>query len=419
MTRRARPGRAVVARITHRRTAERDLTIASLDGPHAGSRIAAVAAAMPATQQPVSILLVDDKPENLVALEELLRQPDRRLVRASSGNEALRLLLKHDFAVVLLDVEMPEMDGYETAQLMRSVERTRAIPIVFVTAGDRSEERTFRGYEAGAVDFLYKPIDAHILKAKVGVFVELYRKTRDLAAVNAALEETSLLLRDKIAELENVSHTLSHDLRAPVRSIRSFAQILSESLHGALDAEQADALDRVVRSSARISSMIDELFELLRVGASEAPRSDVDIAAVLTGIVDDLNTDIARAGARITHDALPTVRTNRMLVSQILQNLISNALKFRGDGEPAVHITAARRSDAWELAVHDNGIGIRPEDHERVFKLFQRVNGAAGGAGVGLALCKRAVEKLGGRIWVVSEGTGTAFHFTLCDEPSR
>jgi two-component system, sensor histidine kinase and response regulator len=382
--------------------------------------MAMVAASVPASPSPVSILLVDDKPENLVALEELLRQPDRRLIRASSGNEALHLLLKHDFAVVLLDVEMPEMDGYETAELMRGVERTRTVPIVFVTAGDRSEERTFRGYDAGAVDFLYKPVDAHVLKAKVGVFVELYRKTRDLAEANAALERTTVLLRDKIAELENVSHTLSHDLRAPLRSIRSFSQILAESLHGALDAEQADALDRVMQSSARMSMMIDELFELLRVGANDAPRSAVDLAAVLAGIVNDLSSDIAQSGARITHDTLPTVHTNRVLVGQILQNLIANALKFRSERAPVVHVTAQRRSDAWELAVHDNGIGIRPEDHERVFKLFARVEGPSGGAGVGLALCKRAVEKLGGQIWLASQpGAGSAFHFTLRDQVSR
>jgi two-component system sensor histidine kinase/response regulator len=373
---------------------------------------------VPERSQPVSILLVDDKPENLVALEELLRQPDRRLVRASSGNEALRLLLKHDFAVVLLDVEMPDMDGYETAQLMRSAERTRTVPIVFVTAGDRSEERIFRGYEAGAVDFLYKPVDAHILVAKVAVFVELYRKTRDLAAANAALERTTDLLRDKVAELENVSHTLSHDLRAPLRSIRSFAEILAASLQGALDDEQADALGRVLRGSTRMASMLDELYELLRLGADSAPRSDVDLAAVLADILDDLGSDIVQTGARITHGALPTVRTNRVLVHQIFLNLIANALKFRGDREPVVHVTAERRADAWELAVRDNGVGIPREAHERVFKLFERVAGA--GAGVGLALCKRAVEKLGGRIWLASEpGAGTAFYFTLRDETAR
>ena len=372
------------------------------------------------TQQPVKILLVDDKQENLVALELLLKRPDRQLIPASSGNDALRLLLKHEFAVVLMDVEMPGMDGYEAAELMRSTERTRLVPIIFVTAGDRSEERTFRGYEAGAVDFLYKPIDAHTLQRKVDVFVELYRKARELTQVNASLERTSALLRDKISELENVSHTLSHDLRAPLRSIRSFAQVLAESLAGTLDLEQADALERVLQGAERMGQMIDELFALLQVAADDTAHGDVNIEAVLAEVLENLRSDITRSGARIAHGGLPTVHANHLLVSQILQNLIANAMKFSGDRAPDVQITAERRTGAWELAVHDHGIGIVPEDRERVFRMFERVAGAAGGAGVGLALCRRAVQKLGGTIWVQSEpGAGTTFRFTIPDRPSR
>jgi signal transduction histidine kinase len=368
----------------------------------------------------VSILLVDDKQENLVALEELLRKPDRRLIRASSGNDALRVLLRHEVAAVLLDVEMPDMDGYEVAQLMRGTERTRLVPIIFVTAGDRSEQRTFRGYEAGAVDFLYKPIDAHTLESKVNVFVELYRKTRELAEVNASLERTTAMLRDKVADLENVSHSLSHDLRAPLRSIRAFAQILAESLAGKLDDDEADALDRVLQGSARMAVMVDELFELLRLAAQDAPRAPVDVASVLSAVLDGLRDDIARAEARVTFDALPTLHANRALVGQILQNLIANAVKFRRDARPEVHVSAERGTDGWELAVRDNGIGIAPDDHERVFRLFERVTGEAAGTGVGLALCKRAVEKLGGRIWIESApGVGATFRFTIPDAPAQ
>jgi two-component system sensor histidine kinase/response regulator len=362
----------------------------------------------------VNILLVDDKQENLVALEQLLARPDRQLISAHSGNEALRLLLKHDFAVVLLDVEMPNMDGYEVAELMRSAERTRLVPIIFVTAGDRSEERVFRGYEAGAVDFLYKPIGAHTLRSKVDVFVDLYRKTTELTAANATLECTTALLREKVLDLENVSHTLSHDLRAPLRSIRSFTQILAESLLDKLDAEQADALDRVLRATARMTQMIDELFELLKVSGDDTPYGDVDVSAVLADVMENLRSEIERSGARISHSELPIVHTNRMLVGQILQNLISNAVKFCGDGYPAVQITAHRRGEAWEFSVRDSGVGIQPEDRERVFRLFERVGKTTMGTGVGLALCKRAVEKLGGKIWVHEDNsTGATFRFTL------
>jgi two-component system, sensor histidine kinase and response regulator len=366
------------------------------------------------TAQLVNILLVDDKQENLVALEQLLARPDRQLICAHSGNEALRLLLKHDFAVVLLDVEMPNMDGYEVAELMRSAERTRLVPIIFVTAGDRSEERVFRGYEAGAVDFLYKPIGAQTLRSKVDVFVDLYRKTTELTAANASLERTTALLHEKVSDLENVSQTLSHDLRAPLRSIRAFTQILAESLSGKLDAEQTDALDRVLRGTARMTNMIEELFDLLKVSGDDTPYGDVDVSAVLVDVLENLRNEIEYSGARITHGELPTVHANRLLVSQILQNLVSNAVKFCGNRDPAVQITADHRGDAWEFAVRDTGVGILPEDRERVFRPFERVGKTAAGTGVGLALCKRAVEKLGGQIWIDSEpGSGTTFRFTI------
>jgi two-component system sensor histidine kinase/response regulator len=366
------------------------------------------------TRPPVNILLVDDKQENLFALEELLRQPDRQLFRALSGNEALRLLLKHEFAMVLLDVEMPGMDGYEVAQLMRSAARTKVIPIMFVTAGDRSEERTFRGYEAGAVDFLYKPINAHTLKSKVDVFIELYRKTQELELANAQLALMSAQLAEKVADLENVSQTLSHDLRAPLRSIRAFSQVLAESVEGKLNEEGIDALDRVLKGGARMVRMIDDLYGLLRLSANEIEPIEVDIRSVLGDVLDSLRSDIEACSAAITHDELPLVRGNRMLLGQILQNLLANAIKFRSSEPPKIHINAKRRADAWELGVRDNGVGIDASDRERVFRLFERLTNDAAGTGVGLALCKRAVEKLGGRIWVEPEpGPGTKFCFTI------
>jgi two-component system, sensor histidine kinase and response regulator len=368
----------------------------------------------------VNILLVDDKPENLVVLEELLKQPERCLLTATSGNDALRLLLKHEVAVVLLDVEMPGMDGYETAQLMRSVEATKLIPIIFVTAGDRSEERTFRGYEVGAVDFLYKPVNAHTLRSKVNVFVDLFRKTRELERVNAALERVTASLQEKVSDLESVAQTVSHDLRAPLRSVRAFSEILAEQLAGKLDGEAADALDRVLRGAERMGTLLDDLYRLLRLSSQEVPTDYVDLAAVMRDVMENLRADLEQAGATVTHGELPTVRGNATLLGQIFQNLIANAIKFRGAEPPAVHITATRLEDAWQIAVRDNGIGIPPEDRERVFELFQRLSSEKIGTGVGLALCKRAVEKLGGRIWVApQDGRGTTFCFTIPHDRAR
>src|SRR5262249_52620808 len=160
---------------------------------------------------------------------------------------------------------------------------------------------------------------------------------------------------------------LSHDLRAPLRSIRAFAQILGESLAGKLDTDQTDALDRVLQGSQRMVAMLDELLELLRIGAYDAPRAAVDATGVLAGVLENLRGDAAAAGAQITSGKLPSVHTSRTLLGQILQNLISNAIKFRGDQAPVVQIAAQRRPDAWEFAIRDNGVGILPEDRERVF----------------------------------------------------
>ncbi len=362
----------------------------------------------------IKILLVDDRPENLLSLQELIKQPDRELYTAASGNDALRLLLKHDFAVVLLDVEMPGMDGYETAMLMRGAERTRLVPIIFVTAGDRSEERTFRGYESGAVDFLYKPLNPHTLKCKVDVFVELYRKSRDLEAANEQLRLATVLLRDKVTDLEDVNRTLSHDLRAPLRSIQGFSRALAESLEGKLDDESARHLDRVLKAGARMQAMLDDLYRLLKLSGVETSFAPIDTGTLVRDVVENLKADIEAAGVTIGFGTLPTVRGNRTLVAQILQNLIANAVRFRRDEDPHVEITAESRGDNWRFAVRDNGIGIPPDDHERMFQLFQRRDNATPGTGVGLALCKRAVEKLGGRIWIESQpNVGSTFYFTL------
>ena len=356
----------------------------------------------------VNLLLVDDRPENLVVLEELLEQPDRKLLKATSGNEALRLLLKHDVALVLLDLQMPGMDGYEVAQLMRAVEGTRLVPIIFVTAGDRSEEQMFRGYEAGAVDFLYKPINAHTLRSKVNVFIELHRKTREL-------ERTTSVLHEKVTDLENVSHTLSHDLRAPLRSIRSFAQIIEETQLERLDDEGRDALSRVLKASERMSRMVDDLYRLLRLSGDEVVSSEVNVVTVLDEVVAGLDSDLTGAGATVTHDALPTVRGNRLLLAQVFQNLIANSIKFKAAESPRIHVTAQRVAKDWQFSVRDNGVGIPADERERVFRLFHRLTSDADGTGVGLTLCKRAVEKLGGTIWVAPEGPGATVCFTIPD----
>ena len=366
--------------------------------------------------EPVSILLVDDRPENLVTMEAVLGQPGRELLKATSGNEALRLLLKHEVAVALLDVQMPGMDGFEIARLMRGQARTRDVPIIFVTAGDRSEGSAFEGYEAGAVDFLYKPISPVVLKSKVEVFIRLYVASREQRALVAALESTSAALRLRVADLESVNRTLSHDLRAPLRSIEGFSRILVEEAAEKLDDDARGYLDRITRASARMHRMLDDLYRLLHLSSAEETFAPTDANAIVEGVVEDLRADIAAAGAAVTHGALPVVPANGTLLALVVQNLIGNALKFRRpDAAPAIHVDAARDGSGWRFSVADNGVGIEPGSREKIFEVFQRLTGdAVPGTGVGLALCKQSVEKHGGAIWVESEpGRGSTFYFTL------
>jgi signal transduction histidine kinase len=249
---------------------------------------------------------------------------------------------------------------------------------------------------------------------------ELEARAGELERTNTDLERTSTILREKVSDLENVSNTLSHDLRAPLRSIRGFSEILAESLRDQLDDDARHALDRVRQGGERMGRMLDDLYRLLWLSGADASASDVVVTAVLDEVTQDLRSDLEQAGATVTHDELPTIRGNAMLVRQILQNLIANAAKFRGVARPRVHISATRRPGEWEFAVRDNGVGIESAARERVFRLFERLGTGGTGTGVGLALCKRAVEKLGGRIWVGSHsGPGTTFLFTIPHDEQR
>jgi signal transduction histidine kinase len=218
-----------------------------------------------------------------------------------------------------------------------------------------------------------------------------------------------------VADLENVNRTISHDLRAPLRSINGFTKILAESVKGRLDTEGEQSLSRILLATERMGRMLDDLYSLLRLSATDESFRLIDCNAVLRDVLEDVRGDIEGAAALVTHDSLPTLRANPMLLGQIFQNLIVNAIKFRGADDPRIHVTAELEADTWRLGVRDNGIGIPPEARERIFGLFDRLaSDTLPGTGVGLALCKRAVEKHGGRIWVESTGTqGSTFYFTI------
>lgn len=352
---------------------------------------------------------MDDHPENLLALETVLEPLGQRLVRASSGPEALRHLLNEDFALVLLDVQMPGMDGFETADLIRRRERSRLTPIIFMTALSKGEDLILRGYEHGAVDYILKPFVPEILRAKVKVFVELHEKTR-------IIERQARELARSNSDLEQFAAVASHDLQEPLRKISGFAQMLQKRYSGKLDAQADEFLAQIVGGAARLQSLISALLEYSRLSFGPKDVKPVDLEKVFTQTIDDLQVLIRETGGQVTHDPLPTVPADATSIARVFQNLVANGLKFRGDRPPKVHVWAQKEDGGWVFSVKDEGIGIDSRFHDRVFQLFRRLQPRHlyEGAGIGLAVCKRVVEAHGGRIWVESQpGQGAVFRFTL------
>jgi two-component system, sensor histidine kinase and response regulator len=366
-----------------------------------------------------SVLIVDDVEANLVTLEALLGDMSCELVRANGGNEALGQLLKREFAVMLLDVQMPEIDGYEVAKYARENPATRDVPIVFLTAMHDSEQGMLRGYGTGAVDFLLKPINAHVLRAKVRVFLDLYTSRRRLADEVDAHKKTLAALEITNEALRHFTYAASHDLKAPLRAVRGFLGALSEQASDRLDATGQDYLVRSIKASKRMDSLLDSLLSYARL-QRPASLTLVSCETLVEQVRTDLAETIAASDATLEAVALPTVRGDADRLYQLFLNLISNALKFRRpDVAPRVTLSAKKQVHDWNFCVEDNGIGIDPQHQGTVFKAFWRLHAQSKyeGSGLGLAICEQIVEQHGGRIWVESAPvTGTRFCFTLTDQ---
>jgi two-component system sensor histidine kinase/response regulator len=398
------------------------------------------------TPQKAKILLVDDRPANLLTLESILEDLGQELVRASSGKEALRHLLNDDYAVILLDVNMPEMDGFETATLIRERERSRHTPILFITA-HKDDEHQFRGYYAGAVDFMYKPINAEVLRSKVAIFVDLNRKTELLRTHAAALEARNAELERTVGELakaeaevrrlnteleqrvhdrtgeltraneelKQFAYAASHDLREPLRTIASYTQLLERRYGSALDGDAQEFMKYITESVQRMDTLLNDLLSYSHQLKSQQSFSPVSAEAVLAGVLMNLDTSIKASGATIVHEPLPEVFSDFVQLGQVFQNLLSNSIKYRSEAPPQIRISAEETDEAFVFSVTDNGIGIDPRYHEQIFGIFKRLHGREfPGTGIGLALVKRIVERHGGRVGVESEpGKGATFHFTI------
>jgi signal transduction histidine kinase len=365
-----------------------------------------------------AVLVVDDTEANLIALEAVLASLRCEVLLARNGNDALRILLKRELALVLLDVQMPEMDGYEVARLSRSNPATRDVPIIFVTAANETIENELRGYGSGAVDYLFKPVNPHVLRSKAQVFLELYEARRRLAAEVEAHEKTLADLRHVNRALEHFTHAASHDLGAPLRAMTGFLEALDEESGTTLGDQGRHYLARARNASARMRALLDSLLVFAGLRREATPEL-VDCRPIVDQVREDLAKRLTEAGATLTVGELPTVRGDRGRLYQLFLNLVGNAIKYHAPGAaPHASVYVVERDGEHVFCVEDNGIGIAPEHHGRVFDAFERLHGQSAyeGTGLGLAICRQIVEQHRGRIWVESEpGEGARFCFTLAE----
>lgn len=403
------------------------------------------------------ILLVDDREDNLMSVESILEPGGYTFVKAASGREALKILLKEfDFALILMDVQMPNLNGFDTASLIYQREKLRHIPIIFITANNYGEENIFKGYRTGAVDYIYKPINPDLLRAKVGVFIDLYTKNhqliaqeKKLVAINKNLEmevherkiseskvnELNRKLLENIERLESANRDLdrfafmaSHDLQEPLRKMLMFSDRLTIKYHETLDDEGNMYLRRIQMAGERMQALIKDILLFSKTSIEPPKFTGCDLNEILDEVIAEMETVIQEKNAVVEYDLLPVLTVNPVLMRPLFHNLVSNALKYsKKDLAPVVKIYtefSEPRSDNngdgthayCRIYIEDNGIGFEQKYSEHIFGMFKRLhlNSEFEGTGIGLALCKKIVEEHSGYITAKSKvGEGSVFIISL------
>ena len=384
------------------------------------------------------ILIVDDKSENLYSLKTLLQLHLFDVDTAQSGEEALKKILKNEYELIILDVQMPGMDGYEVAEAVSGYSKSKNIPIIFLSAVNIDKRFITKGYASGGIDYVVKPFDPDLLILKVKTFHRLYKQTQELARIQATLEqkveertrklvEINRDLELSNTELQQYAYIASHDLQEPLRKILTFSRMIAER-YMTDRPEALSYLNRVINASERMRKLIDDLLNYSKITASPVFKV-TDLNKILSGTLSDLELTIKDKGAQLVVQDLPQVEVIPGQIRQVFQNLISNAIKFsKKDQKALIHIKgeiiAEKDIDSpadpmgayCRISIKDNGIGFQEKYLDKIFTLFQRLHGKEEyeGTGIGLAIVKKIIDKHNGIISAHSEeGVGTTFIIVL------
>jgi light-regulated signal transduction histidine kinase (bacteriophytochrome) len=403
------------------------------------------------------ILIVDDREDNLLSIETILEPDGYQLIKANSGRQALKILLQeYDFAMIMMDVKMPNLNGFETASLIYEREKLKHIPIIFITANNYGDENMYKGYKAGAVDYIYKPINPDVLRAKVSVLIDLYKKNiqllaqeKKLVAINRSLEleiqermaseekvkQLNKQLLENIASLEQANKDLdrfafmaSHDLQEPLRKIRTFSDRLFVKYKEQLDDDGKSNLVRIQKAAERMQNLITDILTFSKLSSEKVDFVDSDLNKIVGDVLADMDEEMKQRHAQVELATLPNLRVNPGLMKPLFQNLIGNAMKYsKKDVTPKIkikadlshkenHINGQPTKRYCRIFIEDNGIGFDQRYAEEIFGMFKRLhrNSEFEGTGIGLALCKKIVEQHNGYISARSKvGEGSTFIISL------
>lgn len=405
------------------------------------------------TEERVNLLLVDDRRENLLALEAILEPLNQDLIRADSGPEALRKVLSTEFAAILLDVQMPGMNGFEVAEIIKSRERSRTIPIIFLSAINKEDAYVFKGYSMGAVDYVFKPFNPDVLRSKVAVFVDLYLKQREihrqgellrdsqkrelelehrtslleaearaaakLSQMNEELHRRQLALEQAMGARNRFYASMSHELRTPINAVIGYSTLMLDNIYGPLNTKQKEGLQRTLKAARHLLELVNDVLDLSKIEAGKIelalqpvmwPSLIEDLFITVRPLADDYGSTLS-----LEMEGEPfNIVSDPRRVRQILLNLLSNAIKF-GEGKPIKVACKRIQNGGVQLEVTDEGVGIAQEDIPRIFEEFVQVSESKQpGTGLGLPISRRLAQLLDGSLTVHSTlGTGSTFRLTL------